>query len=250
LLTTEDWHHRYLIQARWTAAVREYLYPIFILQDCERILEVGCGTAVITKEISSYTSADIFGLDILPLSLNYAREYNPGSHFCCGDAVSLPFLNDAFNLAFCHFLLLWLHSPGNTLSEMRRVTHPGGIIAALAEPDYGGRIDYPGTLGELGQLQTDALRTQGADPFIGRKLRALFHHAGLMDVQVGVIGGQWNDSPVEEEYLSERDIIHADLKEILSDGELGIYETEEKQARENHSRILFVPTFYAWGRVP
>ena len=74
---------------------------------------------------------------------------------------------------------------------MKRVTRPGGTVAALAEPDYGGRIDFPDSLGELGQWQAFALGSQGANPNVGRRLMAEFIAADLDSVESGLMGGQW-----------------------------------------------------------
>ena len=62
---------------------------------------------------------------------------------------------------------------------MVRVTHPGGFVLALAEPDYGGRIDYPTELSQIGDWQKNALKQQGANPLMGRELRSIFSHAGI-----------------------------------------------------------------------
>jgi hypothetical protein len=152
------------------------------------------------------------------------------------------------------------------------VTAPGGVVLALAEPDYGARIDYPPELARLGFWQREALRVQGADPDMGRKLKAIFSQAGLEDVEAGVLGGQWTGTPSEQAIESEWEVLEADLKDtpidLLVGGKLpgGPLEEEqreeflemelgrlwrvEQQAYEQGSRILYVPTFYAWGRSP
>jgi SAM-dependent methyltransferase len=60
------------------------------------------------------------------------------------DRHTLPF-QPVFDVTFCHFLLLWVSNPEKVVAEMGRVTRPGGSVR-LAEPDYGGRIDYPESL--------------------------------------------------------------------------------------------------------
>jgi len=75
---------------------------------------------------------------------------------------------------------------------MARITRPGGAVLALAEPDYGGRIDYPIKLAQMGKWQIESLRLQGADPLMGRKLATIFNSAGFDSVETGVLGGQWS----------------------------------------------------------
>jgi len=74
---------------------------------------------------------------------------------------------------------------------MRRVVKPGGWVVALAEPDYGGRIDYPDQLSALGWKQASALSAQGADTNAGRKLAGWLAETGLKGIQTGLLGGQW-----------------------------------------------------------
>jgi hypothetical protein len=119
----------------------------------------------------------------------------------------------------------------------------------LAEPDYGGRIDYPKELAEIGELQTKALANQGSDPYIGRKMRDIFTRAGLLDVLVGVMGGEWTGSSSGEEVDSEWRTIDSDLQGTLSNLALTTLRQTDLDAWRDGSRILFVPTFYAYGRV-
>lgn len=250
MLSVQSWHHRFKQQARWTVESRNYLYQRFDLCSCRQILEVGCGTGVIIQDLCDRTPARVHGLDILVDRLNFAKCINADAYFSCADALHLPYINRVFDLTLCHFLLLWLRASSMCLAEMLRVTRPGGIIAALAEPDYGGRIDHPDSMASLGKLQTHSLITQGADPFIGRRLSEIFHNAGLVNVNVGLLGGHWPEPPKNEDIDSEWEVLQADLGEAVTNDQLESLRRQEAEAWQSGSRILFVPTFYAWGRVP
>jgi hypothetical protein len=133
---------------------------------------------------------------------------------------------------------------------MRRVTRPGGAVMALAEPDYGGRIDYPDKLALLGEWQIESLKRQGADPLMGRKLTGLFHKTGLESVETGVLGGQWSESPDWAAWESEWAVLESDLKKTFQDFESWkVIKDLDKSAYEKGERVLFVPTFYALGFV-
>jgi hypothetical protein len=135
---------------------------------------------------------------------------------------------------------------------MKRVTKPGGGVLCLAEPDYGGRIDYPDSLAELGALQEEALRAQGAGTHMGRRLRSLLHQSGLANVQAGILGGEWAN--VDAATDSQRDLewrtLAGDLTGRVSTDKLRSMETEFTRAQSDGSRVLFVPTFYGWGTRP
>lgn len=252
-LSPREWHQRFQQQARWTRDLRRYLFERVGVSDLGSILSVGCGTGAILQELAAQDPGDaqrFFGLDINQQFLNLAQENIPQARLTCGDAHQLPYPSSSFDLCLCHFLLLWVEDPIRVLAEMRRVTRRGHAVLVLAEPDYGGRIDYPYGLGQLGEWQQAALRRQGADPQIGRQIAGLFSRAGLKDIESGVLGGQWSGPPEQEAWESEWAMLRADLAGSVTSALLDRMQTEDQRAWQHGERVLYVPTFYAWGRVP
>jgi len=244
---------RYRIQAEWTRRQRRTLMEQLGIAAGAHLLEVGCGTGALLRETASaHPGVLLTGLDLDREALIFAQSQDAHSKpdLCAGDAHALPFENDRFDGVFTHFVLLWLSDPYTALMEMRRVTAPGGWIAAFAEPDYGGRIDVPAHMETLAHAQTEALEAQGADPFLGRSLRALFTASGLENVRCGVLGGAWEGSYDPLACQSEWDTIRRDLDGIIPPEELDLAEKMDRAAWESGTRILFVPTFYAIGYNP
>lgn len=241
-----DWHHRYVQQAGWTAQTRRYLFEKAGLSDLSRVLEPGCGTGAV---LSDCPAGFLAGIDWDRAALNIAGQAAPRAHLACADALSLPFPQGEFDACVCHFFLLWVDAE-RALAEMMRITRPGGWIIALAEPDYGGRIDRPIELAELGRLQGQALENQGADPLMGRKLAGLFARAGLQEVLTGIIGGEWSTRGLADGWEQEWAALESDLSGQISPEKLGELRRIDAAAWEHGERILFVPTFYALGRVP
>jgi SAM-dependent methyltransferase len=244
---------RYLQQAGWTAVIRRQAFQRFGLRQAARILEVGSGTGAITSELRSSSPGAVIGLDRDQQVNEYARRSHPGVACVTGLGERLPFPDSSFDLVCCHFLLLWVVDPLHILKEMLRVTRPGGGVLCLAEPDYGGRIEYPESLSALGALQEQSLRARGADPRLGRRLRMLLHEAGLTQVQVGVLGGEWAEEagrPASTEGDLEWRTLSDDLKDLYSPSDLRRLESEFARARQDGSHILFVPTFFGWGLRP
>ncbi len=246
--TPQDWDRRFRQQSGWTRQIRAYILSRLGLGASSRVLEVGCGTGVITAGLRQETPALIFGLDLNLDFLRLARQNDPSARITAGNAQSLPFPTGAFDAVVCHFLFLWLAQPAGVLAEMVRVVRPGGAVAAFAEPDYGGRIDHPAALVELGRLQAEALLRQGADPHMGRRLSGLFHAAGLDAVETGLLGGQWQGPPSAVEIDSEWATLAADLAGMLPTWRLDELKRQDALARQSGQRVLFVPTFYAVGR--
>lgn len=252
-LSPEDWHQRYLEQARWTGNIRKYLFDKSELSEAKQVLDVGIGTGALEFDFISNSHQLPTGLDINHEALIQARQNISKLNLVQGNAHQLPFKSGTFEICFCHFVLLWVSSPNQVVAEMRRVTQPGGAVIAIAEPDYGGRIDFPEDLGQIAEWQIESLKKQGADPRLGRKLLHLFIQAGLTEVEVGVIGGRWTSTQGQADWASEWKVIEADLETLHLPPESqrqvqGLKQLDASE-RRNGNRLLFVPTFYAWGRV-
>ena len=245
-----DWHSRFSQQARWTQDLRRYIYAQVGIENVQRVLDVGCGTGALEVELTECTQALIYGLDINREHLTQAVCHAPKVYYTEGNAHALPYPSAIFDLTQCHFLLLWVDNPEHVVAEMTRVTRPDGTVLALAEPDYGGRIDYPPELAKLGELQQESLRKQGADPQIGRRLAMIFSRGGLELIETGILGAQWKHPPTPEEQALEWMVLQSDLGNYIPPHEINKLRTLDKTAWARSERVLFVPTFYAWGRVP
>jgi len=244
-----DWHRRFSEQAAWTTSAREYLFSQTKLPTDASILEVGCGTGAILGSLASAFSRPAHGVDINFDYLHLAGENMPTARLVCGDAHRLPYPQSSFDACMCHFFLMWVDAP-TALKEMRRVTRPGGWILALAEPDYGGRIDYPEALRRIGELQRQALRDQGGEPEMGRRLSSLFHQTGLSEIRTGVIGGEWTAKRSLESLKDEWQVTMDDLNDLATKKELRDCYLIDRAAHADGSRTLFVPVFFAVGRAP
>lgn len=253
-LSTQDWHQRFIQQARWTHALRKYIYQHTQLLHSQRILEVGSGTGALLSAVLSELPPDstnhLFGLDINKSFLQFTRTQLPEVILTQGDGHNLPYKSASFDAVICHFLLLWVKNPNKILKEMIRVIRPRGTVIAFAEPDYGGRIDYPLELSEIGRFQTMSLNQQGADTILGRKLVGLFSTAGLTNIKFGILGGQWYTNVLDDEKISEWIIIQDDLNGLISADRIAQLRQLDFTARSSGERVLYIPTFYAFGQVP
>jgi SAM-dependent methyltransferase len=259
-----NWHARFVQQAAWTRDLRSYLFEHTGIELAKRVLEVGCGTGAILSELT--TQAAVHGLDLEPGRLVEAGVHAPGAALVCGDALWLPYPAGIFDVTFCHFLLLWVSDPLQALGEMARVTHPGGHVLALAEPDYETRVDKPDVLAPLGRWQTESLRRQGADPGLGARLADLFRQAGIPLIETGTLRGSPGSGissgisygmgrggeeplPASGERGLEWAVLEADLAGIVPVQEIQRMKLLDEQAWERGERVLSVPTYFAWGQV-
>ncbi len=247
-LTIEEWHRQFSRQAAWTRGIRSRLYRQAGLWRAEAVLDVGCGTGVITDEMARRTRGRVVGLDLDPAMIRYAAGRVEGAEWVVGDAHYLPFPVETFDLALCNFLLLWTEHPVLVAKEMARVVRREGVVLATTEPDYGGRIDFPEDIA-LTPLMEESLRREGAHPHIGRRLKALFVEAGL-EVQTGVIPSIWDDQQLRAQFEAEWSFIFKTLNNVADEAELRKYEERAWRALQAGERLIFMPIFWALGRKP
>ena len=231
-----NWHDRYLQQAAWTRGLRDYLFDKTKLSRAERVLEVGCGTGAILSTLqasaSSSRTMSLYGLDLDAAALNEAHFHVPAAFSTRGDAHSLPYSSQSFDITYCHFLMLWVNDPLQTLAEMKRVTKANGYVLALAEPDYTARTDQPDELRVLGKLQNESLQRQGADISLGARLADLFFRAGIKIVETGVIQSREKDALSSEEWQNEWAVIESDLAESVTKKEIAALEKTGSRSTE------------------
>jgi len=104
-----------------------------------RVLEVGCGSGAICRELTHWPNVtEVVGLDASPIFLAKARELADGIANLCfaeGDARALPFKDNEFEVAVFHTCLTHVPGPEKAIAEVFRILRPRGHLAIL-DGDY------------------------------------------------------------------------------------------------------------------
>src|SRR5438309_11025801 len=94
------------------------------------VLSVGCGPGVILRAVTDLDSSiRATGVDVSEGRLRQAREKNRENSrvtFVCGDAQSMEFQSNSFDLVYCRMLLQYLKEKERAASEVARGCKPGG----------------------------------------------------------------------------------------------------------------------------
>ena len=240
------WHARFRQQAIWTNNTRRFIFKEVDISLEDSLLEVGCGSGAILEVLEDEGFKNTFGIDHNVSTLLESRINHP---ITCADGLHLPYVDASFSYCLCHFYLMWVSDPLAALREMARVTAPGGWLMALAEPDYGGRINYPQSLENLGKMQVKSLEKQGADTNIGRSLLSLFNECELENVNAGIITAGWGSDKKTDALKNDLQVLKRDLAHVVAENELNELLSHAEGIIANEANIWFVPIFYTFGQV-
>jgi ubiquinone/menaquinone biosynthesis C-methylase UbiE len=96
------------------------------LAEGRRVLEVGCGTGLILRRLAQHASM-ARGVDFSPGMLRTAQAR--GLEVVLGSATQLPFADASFDLVCSFKVLAHVAAIQQAMSEIARVTRPGGQMA-------------------------------------------------------------------------------------------------------------------------
>lgn len=154
------------------------------------LLDVGCGPATITAELAQRVAPGrVVGLDAAAGALEAAqatlaeRGLTSQVELTGGDVMSLPFDDGVFDVVHAHQVLQHLGDPVRALSEMRRVTRLGGIVA-VRDAVYSAMTWFPQPEGmDLWRsVYMATARANQGEPDAGSRLLAWAREAGFTEV--------------------------------------------------------------------
>lgn len=155
-----------------------------------RALDVGCGTGVLTAELTRRLGPHtVVGADPSEPFLAAARAQVPAAEFVSAQAERLPFGASEFDATLAQLVLNFMTDPEAGVCEMARVTAPGGVVAACVWDYAGGmrllrefwaaaREVKPETIGEGDKSAQSSLGREGG-------LTDLWRRCGLQAIRTG-----------------------------------------------------------------
>ena len=150
----------------------------------QRVLEVGAGPGALTAVLVDRVGpTNVTATDPSEPFVAALRERQPSATVLHAAAEHIPVEDDAFDTSVAQLVVHFMQDPVRGLSEMRRATIPGGVVAASVWDHGGGEGPlslYWEVVKELDPSATGEGKLAGATQ---GDLSDLFAQAGLSDVE-------------------------------------------------------------------
>ena len=169
---------------RWSKRLAPLLMQFAAIKQAKSILDVGCGTGSLSFVLAeAFPGASITAMDYSQVFVDHARSMseNGNLHFEQGDAAALRYPDAQFDATLSLLVLNFVPQAEKAAREMKRVTKPGGVVAA-AVWDFKGGLTFLRVLAD-----TAAVLDQGGDAFRAKQFSAPFTGPGeLMETWAGI----------------------------------------------------------------
>jgi SAM-dependent methyltransferase len=215
-----------------------------------RVLEVGCGTGVVCRDLARIVGprGAVVGVDpsrvLVAAARRLAREHRLHGRvrFQMGDGTRLTFRDGTFDGALAVTVLLHVPKPEAVVREMIRVTRPGGIVA-VQDQDYGTlALEHPDRALTRRILEGVA-REMYPDPWSGRTLPGMLRRLGLGKIRLTT--DVYQDSQLEAWTWSmlERRAENAVKLGIVGERQAGVW-LQAIRAQAEAGAFVFTLNFY------
>jgi SAM-dependent methyltransferase len=179
-----------LQMGRWSRQLAEPFLDFAGPINGNRILDMGCGIGSLTFAVARRNkSAKISGIDAAAPFVEHLSQINtdPRIDVQVGDALALPFPDKTFDHALTLLVLHFVSDTATAVSELKRVTKPGGTIAAAVWDTGGGFIAqrmFFDTAAAIDPKAQEARAHHMRRPNTRKgELAAAWHAGGLADVE-------------------------------------------------------------------
>ena len=204
--------------AQQQAMRRAFLADLTILEEA-RLLEVGCGTGVLTRALARLPNvASVVGVDPAPALIARARELAgdlPTVEYREADGRELPLDAGTFDVVVFDSTLCHVPMPERALAEAFRVLRPGGKLAAF-DGDYATATVGIGDHDPLQACVIAMMANSVNDRWLVRRLPSLVRDAGF---EVDTFRGHSFIDPGEGGYMLT--VVERGIDLLRSTGQIG-----------------------------
>jgi ubiquinone/menaquinone biosynthesis C-methylase UbiE len=214
-----------LTMGRWSRVAGEEFLDWLSLPKGLRWLDIGCGSGAFTELVLDRSAPSaISGVDPSEDQIAFAKSRAAASRvdYRLGDALSLPFGDEEFDVAVMALVIGQLSDSAKAMAEMKRVVRPEGMVATYVwdGPDKG-HPQQPlfdtlkAIVGELKRGPGNQARPIGA-------LKDLFDESGLEDVTSRSIEIQLRFKDLDEFWVAQTALASRAVQAIRNLSELDL----------------------------
>jgi len=150
----------------------------------QRVLDVGAGTGILSTELARRLGeSSTTAVDPSPPFAAALEQRLPGVTVFRAAAEALPFEDSGFDAALAQLVVHFMSDPVAGLTEMARVTRPGGVVAVSVWDHAGGRGPLSIYWDAVRELDPGADDESGLAGARAGHLTELLSEAGLQQVE-------------------------------------------------------------------
>ena len=161
------------------------------------VLDVGCGAGDDARLIAERVAptGQVTGVDVSAFMVEEARRRASGTSlplaYALGDVQHLDYQDNTFDRIRCERVLQHVADPERAITELVRVTKPGGRVV-VADSDWATYVASDPVTQAIFAFNAGTIRNQT----IGRNLGRMFRDCGLRDISVrlcmfATVGTEW-----------------------------------------------------------
>jgi ubiquinone/menaquinone biosynthesis C-methylase UbiE len=184
-------YERYMVPIHCLSRAEDLLDRV-LLRSGSRLIDVGCGTGVVSRAAARRLGAtgQVTGVELNPDMLNVARRasaFLEGMEFQEGDACALPMEDESVDVVVSQHALMFIPDRAVAVADMRRVVKPAGRVAVSVfrgldhNPHFAALYDALSK--HAGQEAADFIAAAFVIESVDQ-MRELFEVAGWRDVEV------------------------------------------------------------------
>jgi ubiquinone/menaquinone biosynthesis C-methylase UbiE len=226
------------------------------IKNGDSILEVGSGIGILANTVATHNpDSKVFGIEISPEQIKKAKNNFSETlnlTFIEGDALSIKFDNDTFDVIYCRYVLEHITNPELVLREIYRVLKPGGKIFVQENNILINAIDpdCPSYLFILKKF-ADVQSILGGDAEIGKKLFSLIKNAGFNSIELSIAPEvHFYGLPTYESWINNSiEIINGAKKHLLELHDVDKFLIDEAINELNNLKSNpYGSTYFYWNR--
>ena len=235
-----------LVTGRWSRVAGTIFLDWLALPAGLRWLDVGCGNGAFTELALRRSSPSVLcGIDPSKDQIAFAKKREAASRidYRIGNALSLPYGNEEFDVAVMALVIGYLPDRLKAMAELKRVVRKGGTIATYVwDGPVSGHPQQPlfDSLQALGialsEMDGDKDRPIAA-------LRTLFETSGLTDIATRTIEIEQSFANFEEFWTAQNALQNRSVQAIqkMSASELDRFTTllRERLPTDDSGRIAY-----------